>query len=121
MNDQTGAGQETEGNSFGPSPNSEPDVAASAGATRKAQRALRVLLKPRQASRAALRRQVFDPQLTFEHMALCTDDFIATVAQGDGGGLEHRLYVAATDGLTDEEYLARIDVSSAATEATELI
>jgi hypothetical protein len=115
--DETGADQETECTSF----SSGPEAGAGAGTAKNARRALRILLSPTKRSQTANKEQGFDPRCTFEHMALCTDDFIATVAQGDGGGLEHRLYVAATDRLSDEEYLARIDVSSAATEATEPI
>ena len=48
----------------------------------------------------------------FERVALCSDDYILTVAHAEEGGLEHRLFMAATEGLSDEEYLACIDVSS---------
>jgi hypothetical protein len=49
----------------------------------------------------------------FERIALCADEFIVTIEQPATVDREYRLFVAATEDLSDEEYLACIDISSA--------
>lgn len=90
-------------------------------ARRDAQRAVGLLLAlpPEPAALPAGSRRAQAVPYVFEHMALCSDRFIVTIDRAEGGGLEHRLYMAATDGLSDDEYLACIDVSSAPVAAFE--
>lgn len=90
-------------------------------ARRDAQRALHVLLtSPAEHPDHSVSDRMPSGTPAFEHMALCSDRFIVTVAQPEGRRPEHRLFVAATEDLTDEEYLACIDVSSAAIGPAEL-
>ena len=83
-------------------------------ALQEAERSLSALLASPAKSATSLARASQYPgtPCAFEHVALCSDDYILTVAHVEEGGLEHRLFMAATEGLSDEEYLACIDVSS---------
>jgi hypothetical protein len=91
------------------------DVPVPSTAKNRARRALRVLLRSAAERRAypAGNDKRVDAQ-EFDAMTLCSDDYIVAIDRAESGDPEHRLFVAATEGLTDEEYLACIDVSSAA-------